>query len=621
MNPPSSTTASTMASYDEQLKRAYSAASYDAMRAGAAQRGGSPGGMGGGTTATVWQTELKTTTDALNAALDELKTIREMMGSSGPGQAGVGGQVQPQARTQMQAGQQGQGILEQQQQAQAQQHVQTQTPGQLQIEQPSQAAGQMVPRRPTILANSATGSYTTLGTPYKQNQNIRPLRPPTSGTNIDIDRMVNPSVDARYLPTPSQARRIAKTEGNRMEATEAFGRGSAGYYGRRYGVWDSAYGYGPWAGAYGSSRYGTPYENSWQSYAGSYYPYSGPYYNGYGYSNPGYAYGPYSYGYGYGGGPWGYYDPFVYDYGWGNYYGDGRRNAYLWGSQRNGPDYYADTVEFAEGQREMDKERGRQEYARRRDWQERRMRGENMLPPGPEQQQQQMQMQMRQQGQQQQGQQQQGQATPATNGAGATNSYLNSMGAQNNAPQQPHQAPQAPQQAQQATAQANAAPKTPAKKFSYLESAERDAANSALATSQQANTNPNVNTDANGNVGTPDAPYAEAEQMPFRRGYDRYGTSYSDSRYNNPAYAPANGYWDPYFGYSNWGRYGYSYPDYGGYGGVRGGDWFSDQIRRSERERVYDAQARSRWTGYYGYYGGYGRNSWGDYIFTPASYI
>ena len=71
-----------MASYDEQLKRAYSAASYDAMRAGAAQRGGtgSLGGMGRGTataTATVSQRELKTTTDALNAALDELKTIRE----------------------------------------------------------------------------------------------------------------------------------------------------------------------------------------------------------------------------------------------------------------------------------------------------------------------------------------------------------------------------------------------------------------------------------------------------------------------------------------------------------------------------------------------------------------
>ena len=498
----------------------------------------------------------------------------------------VGGQIQPQA------GQAGQGLLEQQQQAQAQQpqwqdQPQTQTPGQLQIEHPNPSAGPMVPRRPTILTNSATGSSTALGSPYKQNQNIQPLRPPTSGTNIDIDRMVNPSVDARYLPTPSQARRMAKTEDNRRTATEAFGRGSAGYYGRRYGVWDSAYGYGPWAGAYGS-RYGTPYENSWQSYAGNYY-YGPGYYGGYGYYHPGYAYGPY--------------DPFVYDYGWGNYYGDGRRNAYLWGSQRAGPDYYADTVELAEGQREMDKERGRQEYARRREWQKRRMTGENMLPPGQE-----------QQGQQQ-GQQQQGQSTPPTNGGGATNSYLNSMGAQNNASQQPRQ--QAPQE----PAQSTTATKTPEKKFSYLESAERDAANSALATSQQASGNPNTNADANGNVGTSDAPYAEAEQMPFRRGYDRYGTSYSDSRYNNPAYAPVNGYWDPYFGYSNWGRYGYNFPHYGGYGGVRGGDWFSDQIRRSERERVYDAQARSRWTGYYGYYGGYGRNSWGDYTFTPASYI
>ena len=231
------------------------------------------------------------------------------------------------------------------------------------------------------------------------------------------------------------------------------------------------------------------------------------------------------------------------------------------------------------------------------------MTGENMLPPGQE-----------QQGQQQ-GQQQQGQSTPPTNGGGATNSYLNSMGAQNNASQQPRQ--QAPQE----PAQSTTATKTPEKKFSYLESAERDAANSALATSQQASGNPNTNADANGNVGTSDAPYAEAEQMPFRRGYDRYGTSYSDSRYNNPAYAPVNGYWDPYFGYSNWGRYGYNFPYYGGYGGVRGGDWFSDQIRRSERERVYDAQAHTRWAGYYGYYGGYGRNSWGDYTFTPASYI
>lgn len=105
---------------------------------------------------------------------------------------------------------------------------------------------------------------------------------------------------------------------------------------------------------------------------------------------------------------------------------------------------------------------------------------------------------------------------------------------------------------------------------------------------------------------------------------DRYNTSYSDSRYNNPAFAAANGSWDPYFGYSNFGRYGYNIPyngGGGGYGGVRGGDWFSEQIRRSEREKVYDAQARSRLAGSYGYYGGHGRNSWSDFTFPPASYI
>eukprot|EP00563_Minutocellus_polymorphus_P014418 CAMPEP_0181051376 /NCGR_PEP_ID=MMETSP1070-20121207/17019_1 /TAXON_ID=265543 /ORGANISM="Minutocellus polymorphus, Strain NH13" /LENGTH=266 /DNA_ID=CAMNT_0023130389 /DNA_START=80 /DNA_END=876 /DNA_ORIENTATION=- len=209
-----SATTAGMESYDAALKRAYSAASYDSMMAGRAQRGGSDAGKG---TATVSRTELKTTTDALNAALDELQSIRDMMGGSvPPGQlgGGQGGSQQPQPQAQPQA--QGQGILEQQQQAQFQQSPQnqpmqtTQTPGQLQLEQPNQQGGQMVPQprpRPTILTNSATGSSTTLGTPYKQSSqsqsNIKPLRPPTSGTNIDIDRMmVHPlQVDARYLPT------------------------------------------------------------------------------------------------------------------------------------------------------------------------------------------------------------------------------------------------------------------------------------------------------------------------------------------------------------------------------------------------------------------------------------
>lgn len=360
----------------------------------------------------------------------------------------------------------------------------------------------------------------------------------------------------------------------------------------------------PWTGAYGG-RHGTPYENSWQSYAGNYH--RGPgYYGGYGYYNPGVAYGPYSYGY----------DPFVLDYGSGNYYGDGRRNAYLWGSQRSGPDYFADTVDYAEGQREMDKERGRQEYARRREWQERRVRGEPMLSPGQD-----------SQMQQQQQPQSEGQATSST-GTATANSYLNSMGGRNDVPPQQRRQPQQFQQQQVQNPQASTVPQATAsaaatnkvkskeKKFSYLESAQQDSANSALPTSQQAN--------PNANVGTADAPYAEAEQMPFRPSYDRYNTSYSDSRYNNPAFAAANGSWDPYFGYSNFGRYGYNIPyngGGGGYGGVRGGDWFSEQIRRSEREKVYDAQARSRLAGSYGYYGGYGRNSWSDFTFAPANYI
>ena len=232
-------------------------------------------------------------------------------------------------------------------------------------------------------------------------------------------------------------------------------------------------------------------------------------------------------------------------------------------------------------------------------------------------------MQQRQHQQQQDG----GQAT-SSSGSGTENSYLNSMGGRNNvSPQQPQQ-PQQFQQQQVQNPQASTVPqatasaaamneeKSKVKKFSYLESAHQDSANSALATSQQAN--------PNANVGTADAPYAEAEQMPFRPSYDRYNTSYSDSRYNNPAFAAANGSWDPYFGYSNFGRYGYNIPyngGGGGYGGVRGGDWFSEQIRRSEREKVYDAQARSRLAGSYGYYGGYGRNSWSDFTFAPASYI
>ena len=89
-----------------------------------------------------------------------------------------------------------------------------------------------------------TGSAESPGGTEETLQNIRPLRPPTPGTNIDVDRMVNQAVDARYLPTASQARRMAKTETNRAQAAEAFGRGSAGFYGSRYGVWDSAHGYG-----------------------------------------------------------------------------------------------------------------------------------------------------------------------------------------------------------------------------------------------------------------------------------------------------------------------------------------------------------------------------------------
>lgn len=200
-----------MEAYDEALRQAYSAATYNSMT-----QAGGPGGL----TAAVSRNELQTTTDALNAALDELKNIREMMGSEASLVPGV------QTQQTVAAGQQNVGP-----------QVQTPAPGQLRLE--TTQGGQMVPqRRPTILTNSA------LGTPVKQNQNIRPLRPPTPGTNIDVDRMVNPAVDARYLPTPSQARRMAKTESNRAQATEAFGRGSAGYYGRRYGVWDSAYGYG-----------------------------------------------------------------------------------------------------------------------------------------------------------------------------------------------------------------------------------------------------------------------------------------------------------------------------------------------------------------------------------------
>ena len=222
MNPTSSsvtTATSGMEAYDAALKRAYSAASYNSLT-----QASGPGGL----TAAVSRNELQTTTDALNAALDELKNIREMMGS---GSAVPGGQTQ-----------QNQNVGAGQKNIGPQVQMTTPTPGQLRLE--TTEDGPMVPaqRRPTILRNSA--SSTALGTPYKQNQNIRPLRPPTPGTNIDVDRMVNPAVDARYLPTASQARRMAKTESNRAQAAEAFGRGSAGYYGRLYGVWDSTFGYG-----------------------------------------------------------------------------------------------------------------------------------------------------------------------------------------------------------------------------------------------------------------------------------------------------------------------------------------------------------------------------------------
>ena len=204
-----------MEAYDAALKQAYSAGAYNSMTQ---TQAGGPGGL----TAAVSRNELQTTTDALNAALDELKHIREMMGSEAS--LMPGGQTQQNVV----AGQQNIGP-----------RVQTETPGQLRLE--TTDGGPMVPqRRPTILTNSANA----LGTPLKQSQSIRPLRPPTPGTNIDVDRMVNPAVDARYLPTASQARRMAKTETNRAQAAAAFGRGSAGFYGSRYGVWDSAHGYG-----------------------------------------------------------------------------------------------------------------------------------------------------------------------------------------------------------------------------------------------------------------------------------------------------------------------------------------------------------------------------------------
>lgn len=60
-------------------------------------------------------------------------------------------------------------------------------------------------------------------------QNIRPLRPPTPGTNIDTDRMVNPNVDAQNLPTPSsQAQRTAKAELRRSYVSSIKSKNLAG---------------------------------------------------------------------------------------------------------------------------------------------------------------------------------------------------------------------------------------------------------------------------------------------------------------------------------------------------------------------------------------------------------
>ncbi len=74
-----------------------------------------------------------------------------------------------------------------------------------------------------------TDSAASPGGSEETQQNIRPLRPPTPGTNIDTDRTVNPNVDAQYLPTPSsQAQRIAKTELRRSYVSSITSKNLAG---------------------------------------------------------------------------------------------------------------------------------------------------------------------------------------------------------------------------------------------------------------------------------------------------------------------------------------------------------------------------------------------------------
>jgi len=74
-----------------------------------------------------------------------------------------------------------------------------------------------------------TGSAESPGGTEETLQNIRPLRPPTPGTNIDTDRMVNPNVDAQYLPTPSsEAQRIAKAELRRSYVSSIKSKNLAG---------------------------------------------------------------------------------------------------------------------------------------------------------------------------------------------------------------------------------------------------------------------------------------------------------------------------------------------------------------------------------------------------------
>ena len=74
-----------------------------------------------------------------------------------------------------------------------------------------------------------TDSAASPGGREETQQNIRPLRPPTPGTNIDTDRTVNPNVDAQYLPTPSsQAQRIAKDELRRSHVSSIKSKNLAG---------------------------------------------------------------------------------------------------------------------------------------------------------------------------------------------------------------------------------------------------------------------------------------------------------------------------------------------------------------------------------------------------------